>query len=64
MIKTKVPMEAIGQMLAEVMQVASDNGADSRSMPDEYVRPQLLEDRNYIGRSAVLSPEELEAVQK
>lgn len=35
--KTKVPMEAIGQMLAEVMQIASDNGADSRSMPDEYV---------------------------
>lgn len=37
MIKTKVPMEAIGQMLAEVMQITSDNGADSRSMPDEYV---------------------------
>ena len=37
MIKTKVPVEAIGQVLAEVMQVASNNGADSRSMPDEYV---------------------------
>jgi hypothetical protein len=33
----KVPLEVIGQILAQVMQTASDNGANSVSMPDEYV---------------------------
>lgn len=32
-----IPMEAIGKILTEVMDNAVANGADSRSMPDEYV---------------------------
>ena len=32
-----VPVEAIGKMLADVMAVAVSNGANSVSMPDEYV---------------------------
>ena len=32
-----VPKEAIAKILAEVMNIAVSNGADSRSMPDEYV---------------------------
>ncbi|WP_369064750.1 PDDEXK family nuclease [Burkholderia gladioli] len=32
-----VPMGAISRILDEVMQRASENGADSRSMPDDYV---------------------------
>lgn len=32
-----VPMADISKILAEVMQTASDNGANSVSMPDEYV---------------------------
>ena len=32
-----VPVGAIGTILTEVMNIASKNGADSRSMPDEYV---------------------------
>jgi len=32
-----VPKEAIAKILTEVMNVAVANGADSRSMPDEYV---------------------------
>lgn len=32
-----VPKEAIAKILTEVMDIANSNGADSRSMPDEYV---------------------------
>ena len=32
-----VPAEAIGNILAEVMDIAVSNGANSISMPDEYV---------------------------
>lgn len=32
-----VPKEAIAKILTEVMDIAVSNGADSRSMPDEYV---------------------------
>jgi hypothetical protein len=32
-----VPLEAIGNVVAEAMKAASDNGANSISMPDEYV---------------------------
>ena len=32
-----IPVEAIGKMLADVMAVAVSNGANSASMPDEYV---------------------------
>ena len=32
-----VPKEAIGKILTEVMDIAVSNGADGRSMPDEYV---------------------------
>ena len=32
-----IPVEAIGKMLADVMAVAVSNGANSVSMPDEYV---------------------------
>ena len=32
-----VPREAIAKILTEVMNIAVSNGADSRSMPDEYV---------------------------
>ena len=32
-----VPKEAISKILTEVMDIAVSNGADSRSMPDEYV---------------------------
>jgi hypothetical protein len=32
-----VPKEAIAKILTEVMDIATSNGADSRSMPDEYV---------------------------
>lgn len=32
-----IPMEAIGQILNEVMELAVKNGANSISMPDEYV---------------------------
>jgi len=32
-----VPKEAIAKILTEVMNIAVANGADSRSMPDEYV---------------------------
>ena len=32
-----VPVEAIGKMLADAMSVAVSNGANSVSMPDEYV---------------------------
>ena len=35
-IKT-IPYGAIGNILTEVMDIATANGADSRSMPDEYV---------------------------
>ena len=31
------PYGAIGKILTEVMDIAVSNGADSRSMPDEYV---------------------------
>lgn len=31
------PMEAIGRLLTEVMDIAASNGAYSRSMPDDYV---------------------------
>lgn len=31
------PYVAIGKILTEVMDIAAANGADSRSMPDEYV---------------------------
>ena len=31
------PYVAIGKILTEVMDIATANGADSRSMPDEYV---------------------------
>ena len=34
---TQVPKEAIAKILTEVMDIAVSNGADSRSMPDEYV---------------------------
>lgn len=33
----RTPYEAIGKILTEVMDIAAANGADSRSMPDEYV---------------------------
>ena len=33
----QTPREAIGKILTEVMDIAVSNGADSRSMPDEYV---------------------------
>lgn len=36
-VKTPIPMQAIKKILTEVMEVAGANGADSRSMPDEYV---------------------------
>ena len=32
-----VPKEAIAKLLTEAMDIAVSNGADSRSMPDEYV---------------------------
>lgn len=32
-----VPMAAISKILDEVMRMASENGANSISMPDEYV---------------------------
>lgn len=32
-----VPVEAIGRILSEVMDAAVKNGANSVSMPDEYV---------------------------
>ena len=32
-----VPIAVIGSILNEVMDIATSNGADSRSMPDEYV---------------------------
>ena len=32
-----IPLEAIGKILTEVMDQAVKNGADSRSMPDDYV---------------------------
>jgi hypothetical protein len=35
--KTIVPMKEIAFILNEVMQQAVENGANSRSMPDEYV---------------------------
>lgn len=34
---TPIPFEAISKILGEVMEKAVHNGADSRSMPDEYV---------------------------
>ena len=34
---SSIPVEAIGKMLADVMAVAVSNGANSVSMPDEYV---------------------------
>lgn len=37
MTKMKIPFEEIGNILTEVMDIAVKNGADSRSMPDEYV---------------------------
>jgi hypothetical protein len=33
----RVPTEAIGKLLAQMMDVAVANGANSVSMPDEYV---------------------------
>ena len=33
----RTPYEIIGKILTEVMDIAVSNGADSRSMPDEYV---------------------------
>ena len=32
-----IPLDEIAQILNEVMEIAVSNGADSRSMPDEYV---------------------------
>lgn len=34
---TQIPLEAIGKILTEVMDIAVANGANSISMPDEYV---------------------------
>ena len=33
----RLPYGAIAKILTEVMDIATANGADSRSMPDEYV---------------------------
>ncbi len=35
--KTHVPMEEIGNILNYLMDIAVENGANSISMPDEYV---------------------------
>lgn len=32
-----IPMKEIGEILTEVMDIAVKQGADSRSMPDDYV---------------------------
>lgn len=37
MTKKPIPLEEIGQILNEVMDLAVKNGANSISMPDEYV---------------------------
>lgn len=36
-VRQPIPVDAISQILNEVMGNAVDNGADSRSMPDHYV---------------------------
>ena len=59
-----VPVEAIGKMLADAMAVAVSNGANSVSMPDEYVEVAVWLRGNFAAPSVPegFSREELEAV--
>lgn len=43
--KNRPPLEAIGKLLADAMDQAVANGADSRSMPDDLVEIALWLDK-------------------
>ena len=57
---SSIPVEAIGKMLADVMAVAVSNGANSVSMPDEYVEIAVWLQGECPAQPAPSVPDEIE----